>query len=249
MTGVTGKMKGSLPNPLGRTFGLVHGDQHGNHSNTQTGEDAAHDEEGKREGSGLHGDTGGEDEDGEDDRPSPTEEICGGGGKESTEESTGGQDGDDEGLLGGGDGARSGGVGFAKGTQPILHGLDTGNDTGIITEEDTTEGGEEGLQRGRWSESGGGPGVMEKVETNRENTSPNVPGCVGTDAGACSGSSSSHGCRGSTSVGWGTTCTLGGREGGETGARTMDRRREDGSILYRRQPQARKAARVGGKER
>jgi hypothetical protein len=30
-------------------------------------------------------------------------------------------------------------------------------------------------------------------------------------------------------VGWGTTCTLGGREGRETGARTMDRRREDGS--------------------
>lgn len=147
MTGVTGRMKGSLPNPLRRTFGLVHGDQHGNHSNTETGEDTAHDEEGKREGSGLHGDTGGEDEDGEDDGPSPTEEICGGGGEESTEESTGGQDGDDEGLLGGGDGARSGGVGFAKGTQPILHGLDTGNDTGIITKEDTTEGGEEGLQR------------------------------------------------------------------------------------------------------
>jgi hypothetical protein len=148
-------MKGSSPNPLWRTFGLVHGNQHGNHSNTETGEDTAHDEERKGEGSGLHGDTGGEDEDGEDDGPSPTEEICGGGGEESTEESTGGQDGDDEGLLGGGNGARSGGVGFAKGTQPILHGLDTGDDTGIITKEDTTEGGEEGLQRRRWSESGG----------------------------------------------------------------------------------------------
>ena len=94
------KIKGNSPNPLGRTLGLVHGDQHRNHSDTPTSEDTAHDEERKSGSSGLHGDTGHEDEDGEDDGPSPTEKICGRSGKESTEEGTGRQDGDDEGLLG-----------------------------------------------------------------------------------------------------------------------------------------------------
>jgi hypothetical protein len=42
----------------------------------------------------------------------------------------------------------SGSVGFTEDVQPVVHGLDTGDDTGIITEKDTTKGGEEGL-RGR----------------------------------------------------------------------------------------------------
>ena len=93
-------MKVNVPDPLGGTLGLVHGDQHGNHSDTPTGEDTTYDE--KRNGgcSGLHGDTSREDEDGEDDGPSSTEDICAGGGEESTDECSSGQDGDDKGLLG-----------------------------------------------------------------------------------------------------------------------------------------------------
>ena len=83
-------MKGNSPNPLGRTFGLIHGDQHGNHSDTPTGEDTADDEKRESGSGGLHGDTSSEDDDGEDDGPSPTEEICGGSGEQGTEECTGG---------------------------------------------------------------------------------------------------------------------------------------------------------------
>ena len=93
-------MKGDLPNPLGRTLGLVHGDQHGNHSDTPTGEHAAYDEERNGRRSNLHCNTGREDEDSEDHRPPPTEDICGRGARESTDEGTSGQDGDHEGLFG-----------------------------------------------------------------------------------------------------------------------------------------------------
>ena len=79
---------------------MIHGDQHGNHSDTPTGEDTTNDEERESGSSGLHGDTSNEDVDGEDDRPSPTEEIGSGSGEQSTEECANGQDGDDEGLLG-----------------------------------------------------------------------------------------------------------------------------------------------------
>ena len=104
---------------------MIHGDQHRNHSDTQTGEDTTGDEEGKSQSGGLHGDTGCEDEDGEDDGPSPAEEIGSGGGEQGTEESTGGQDGDDEGLLGRSDGADPGGIGLSEDAQPVFHGLDT----------------------------------------------------------------------------------------------------------------------------
>ena len=94
----------------------------------------------------MYGDAGCGDEDSEDDGPPPTEEIRRGGGEESTREGTSGQDGDDEGLLGCGDGTHTGdGVGFTEGTQPVLHSLDTGDDTGIIAKEDTAKGGKEGL--------------------------------------------------------------------------------------------------------
>ena len=93
-------MKGNSPNPLGRTLGLIHGDQHGNHSDTPAGEDATNDEERESGGGDLHGDTNNEDDDGEDDGPPPTEEIGSRCGKQSTEECAGGQDGDNEGLLG-----------------------------------------------------------------------------------------------------------------------------------------------------
>ena len=142
-------MKGNLPNPLGGTLGLVHWDQHRRHSDTPTSEDTTHDEEGNGGRSGLHCDTSEEDEDGEDDGPPSTEDICGWGGGDSTDEGTSRQDGDDEGLLGWSDNAHPGdGVLFAEGTQPVPHCLNAGDDTGIITEEDTAKCGEGGLWGG-----------------------------------------------------------------------------------------------------
>ena len=147
MTSVTGQMKGNLPNPFGRTLGLIHGDQHGNHSDTPTGEETTSDEERESGSSDLHGNTSNENENSEDDRPPPTEEIGGGGGEQSTDECASGQDGDDEGLLGRRDGTHPGdGIWFTEGTQPVLHSLDTSDGASIITEEDATKGGEKGLQ-------------------------------------------------------------------------------------------------------
>ena len=104
---MTGEMKGSSPNPLWRTFGLIHGDQHGNHSDAPARKDATHNEERESERSGLHGNTNGEDQDSKDDGPSPAEKICSGGCEQRAKERPGGQDRDNEGLLGRGDGARS----------------------------------------------------------------------------------------------------------------------------------------------
>jgi len=167
------KTKGNLPNPLGRTLGLVHGNQHGNHTNTPTGEDTTRNEEREGLSGGLHGDTNGEDGDSEDDGPSPAEDICGGSGEKSTKKCTSGQDGDDEGLLGCGDGARpGGGIEFTEDAQPVLHGLDTGDDTGIVTEEDTTKGGKEGLHGERWSRRGVHDGrEMKRTERTPAHTS------------------------------------------------------------------------------
>ena len=189
---MTGKMKGNPPNPLGGTLGLVHGDQHGNHTNAPTGEDTTHDEERDSLSGGLHDDTNGEDSDSEDDGPSPTEDVCGGGGEKSTKESTSGQDGDDEGPLGWSDGARPvGGIECTEGAQPVLHGLDAGDDTGIVTEEDTTKGGKDCLHGERWLEPWG-MRAGRGMGTYRENASPDVPGRVSADAIAGSDCSSRH---------------------------------------------------------
>jgi hypothetical protein len=87
---------------------LIHGDQHGYHSDTPACEDATDNEERKSGSSGLHADTDGKDEDSKDDGPSSTEEICSGGREQSPEESSDGQYGDDEGLLRRGDRTLSG---------------------------------------------------------------------------------------------------------------------------------------------
>jgi len=140
--------------------------------------------------SGLHDDTNGEDADSEDDRPSPTD-VCGGGGKKGTKESTSGQNGDDEGLLGWSDAAHpGGGINCIEGAQPVPHGMDAGDDTGIITKEDTTKGGKDCLHGGRWLECG--DARWERVGTYREDTSPDIPGCVSTDAITGSDCSSRH---------------------------------------------------------
>lgn len=64
-----------------------------------------------------------------------------------TEEGTGGEDGSDEGLLGGRDhvtGRMNDEIGgwLSEETKPVLHRGDTRDGTGVITEQDTTKGGE-----------------------------------------------------------------------------------------------------------
>ena len=60
-----------------------------------------------------------------------------------TEESAGGQDGDNEGLAGGGDDELVlVGVKGAKEPEPVLHAEDAADGTGVIAEEDATKGGE-----------------------------------------------------------------------------------------------------------
>jgi hypothetical protein len=139
--------------PLGSALGLVHGDEHGDETDTKTGKDTTDDKKGHLSCSSLHGNTDTEDESGEDDTPLATEYVCNRSACEGTKESTCGQDGDNKRLLGGRDGIASriigrDGDGMAKGAEPVFHGLDTRDGTGIITEEDTTKGGETGLEKG-----------------------------------------------------------------------------------------------------
>lgn len=63
-----------------------------------------------------------------------------GGAEEGTNEGTDGEDRDDEGLLASGDSA----VG-TESAEPVFHGLDTIDDTSVVTVEDTTKGGKAGL--------------------------------------------------------------------------------------------------------
>ena len=118
---------------------------------------------------------------------------------------------------------------FSECAQPIVHGLDSGNDSGIVTKENTTKGGEEGLCT---PHDGQSVGNREKNETHRENSGPHVPGGVSTDAIACGECSSGHDWTESTSVWWKTTCTSGERGWGRMmGAETGGP--EKGSIFYR----------------
>ena len=108
-------MKGDSPNPLGRTLGLIHRDQHRHHSDAQTGEYTTDDKERENDGGDLHGDASREDEGSADDGPSPPQDVGRRSREQSSEERASGQDGDDEGLLGRGDGAfLGGGVVFSK---------------------------------------------------------------------------------------------------------------------------------------
>lgn len=74
----------STTDPLGRALGLVHGDEGGDETDTETSEDTADDEGGDVVGTGLEGDTEGEDEAGELDTTTTTEDIGGGCAEEST---------------------------------------------------------------------------------------------------------------------------------------------------------------------
>ena len=70
-------------------------------------------------------------------------------GRRHTEEGARGEDGDDERLAVGREvvavlvGRRVGG-GVTVDLEPVLHLLDAGDDTGVVTEEDTAKGGEGG---------------------------------------------------------------------------------------------------------
>ena len=65
-----------------------------------------------------------------------------------TKEGACGEDGNDKGLVGGGDhprvGGRVGGTGFvlSEGPEPVVHGNDTGDGTGVVAVEDAAKGGE-----------------------------------------------------------------------------------------------------------
>lgn len=192
----------------------------------------------------MHRDTGPEDHDGEDDGPSPTEDICGGGGEQSTEECAGGQDGDNEGLLGRGDGADSGSVGgLSEGAQPVTHALDASNDAGIIAEEDTTKGGEESLCEVEDGQNAGDMG-REGDETHGENTGPDIPGRISAEAIAGCDCSSWHDLR-KVLVWRRDDLYFGGREG-EEGARTGGWRRGACIFLYWNRPGTEEGERARG---
>ena len=81
---------------------------------------------------------------------------------------------------------------FPKGTQPIVHGLDAGDDAGVVTEKNTTKGGEKGLHG-----QDDGQNMNKRVEekeygTYGENAGPDVPWGVSTDAIASYDCSSWH---------------------------------------------------------
>ena len=68
-------------------------------------------------------------------------------GQERTEEGAGGEDRDDEGLLGGGDAVSAVGAYTwrAECIEPVGHGLDGGDGSGVVAIEDTTKRGESRL--------------------------------------------------------------------------------------------------------
>lgn len=126
--------------PLGRSLGLVQWNSGRDETNTQTGNNSTGQEERDRVGGGLQSSTQVEDDKRRDDQtPTSTQGIVDGRSKQSTDKGTGGQDGDDQrGFTG----AESLLVGREVGLD-VRHGHDTGNGTSVVTEKDTTEGGED----------------------------------------------------------------------------------------------------------
>ena len=70
--------------PLGRTLGLVHGDEDRDEPDTETGEDTADDEGGKVASTSLEGNTEAEDEAGDDDTDATANDVSDGGAEKST---------------------------------------------------------------------------------------------------------------------------------------------------------------------
>ena len=110
---------------------------------------------------------------------------------------------------------------FSERAQPIGHSLDTGNDTGVVSEENATESSEEGLQRADDGQNAGDACRGDRNETYGENSCPDVPGGVGTDTIASSECSSCHDCTTSTNVRGEASC-----------GRTGSSEKRECSILY-----------------
>lgn len=78
----------STSNPSGSAFGLVHGDDGGDDTNTETSDDSTDREQGDGRGDHLKDDTDTEDDEGNLDTPSSTEEVGEGRTGQGTEEGT-----------------------------------------------------------------------------------------------------------------------------------------------------------------
>jgi len=143
---------------LWRDLGHVEDDDGGDETDTGTGDQTTDDHDCEGGGSGLEDTSDGEDGAAQDDGQAATDEVGNITSGDGTKESAGGQDGGHEGLvrgwddelllvglvLGGGDVGESILRIFETGveTDEVWHSQDTTHPSGIITKEDTTEGGE-----------------------------------------------------------------------------------------------------------
>lgn len=107
-------------------------------TDTETGDQATGNDETKTVAGSLKSDTNEEDGATKDDGQSTTNPVGKVTGNEGTEEGTGRQDRCDKRLVGGG---HDGGVRALDDLDEVVHTVDTGDITGVVSEEDTTEGG------------------------------------------------------------------------------------------------------------
>lgn len=164
--------------PARSSLRLVHGNNGGENTDTETSNDTTTDEDTKISGGHLHDDTNAEDEESNLHTPSSTEDIRDGSTGESTDEGTSGENRDNErGVAGAqvvtrllgtiGVGGDVDGVELTEGLLEVLHDKETRDGTSVVTEEDTTEsrsGGDEDsrerlLNRSRLNDSRGIAGV------------------------------------------------------------------------------------------
>lgn len=127
--------------PTGGSLGLVHGNNSGKDTNTETSNDTTTDEDTKVSGSHLHDDTNAEDSKGDLHTPSTTEDIGDGSTGKGTAESTGRKDRDDERGVVCGQVVLAVSHKHTEGLLEVVHDKETGDCTSVVTEENTTESG------------------------------------------------------------------------------------------------------------
>lgn len=127
--------------PLGSSLGLVQRNSSGDHTDTETSEEAASNEKRDFNGDSLENDTEAEDDVASNQAEAATKEVGRWGSSKCTEEGTSREDGDNQGGLGGVDIqlALVVPVACAEVVLPVLHTKDATDGTSIISEEDTTE--------------------------------------------------------------------------------------------------------------
>lgn len=173
----------STTNPLGRSLGLVEGDEGADHADTVASEETTGNEHGNGSSGGLQDHTQSEDGGGDDQTIATAEEVTSRTSSESTEESSGRENGDDLGSLRGGDVQMVRlGVDVAGGelVLPVVHTQDVTNGTRVISvqlsepgvvqggcrsyvpEQNTTKGNEQANGNGWKSRAGGVGGLLEK---------------------------------------------------------------------------------------